>query len=125
MKHRTNESSELNGVQQHNGTFSLRWLQEKSNGARIKLTLSANLMAAIKANGNCQCSPLLGLDPFWMKAVTKTLFKDHHCWYLSHTPVLHPGPFMLAGKIVEAFSIRLEASGKGIFLAPSLNFQSS
>lgn len=79
MKHRTNESSELNGVQQHNGTFSPRWLQERSNGARIKVTLSANLVAAIKANGNCQCSPLLRLDPFWMKAVTKTL-QDHNCW---------------------------------------------
>lgn len=74
MKHRTNESSELNGVQQHNGTFPLRWLQEqpmKSNGARIKVTLSANLVAAIKANGNCQCSPLWDWTHFgwrqWLK----------------------------------------------------------
>lgn len=81
MEHRTNESSELNGVQQHSGTSLPRWLQEQptqSNGARIKVTLSANLVAAIKANGNCHCSPLLGLDPFWMKAVTKTP-KDDHC----------------------------------------------
>lgn len=79
---------------------------------------------AIKANGNCHCCPLLGLDPFWMKAVDKTL-KDDPCWCrcLSHTPVLHP--LVLARKIVEAFSTRLEVSGKGIFLAPFLNFQSS
>lgn len=129
MKHRTNESSELNcGV-----TAQRDFISQVASGTaneeqwgKNKSYFISKPRGAIEANGNCHCPPLLGLDPFWMKTVTKTP-KDDHCWCrcLSYTPVLHPGPFVFAGKIVEAFSIVLEASGKWIFLAPSLNFQSS
>lgn len=104
----------------------LRNSQRKSNGARIKVILPASLVAAIKANGNCQHSPLLAPDPFWVKAATNT-FTDHQCWCRDafHTPALYFEPFVCAGKIVAAFNIRPEAFGDGIFLAPSSNFLSS
>lgn len=100
--------------------------QRKSNGARIRVILSESLVAAIKAKRNCQHSPLLASDPFWVKAATNT-FKDGQCWCRDafHTAALHFESFVLPRKIVAAFRIRPEAFGDGIFLAPSSNFLSS
>lgn len=83
-------------------------------------------MAAIKANGTFQHSPLLAPEPFWVKAATNT-FTDDQCWSGNafHVSALHFEPFVLAGTIVAAFSTRPEAFGDGIFLAPSSNFLSS
>lgn len=120
MKHRTKEM----------GNFplpgSFRNSQPKSNGARIKVILSANLVAAIKANGKCQHSPLLAPDPFWVKAETNILRDDWHwCRDNFHVTALHFGHFVLAGEIVAVFSIRLKAFRGGIFQASPLNFPSS
>ena len=129
MIHRTMKVVNLTGCNLLKGLSlpgGFRNSQWKSNGARIKVILSANLVAAIKANGNCQRSPFLAPDPFWVKAATNT-FTDNQCWCRDafHTAALHFGPFVLAGKIVAAFSIGLKAFGDGTFMAPSLNFLSS
>lgn len=99
MKHRTNKM----------GNFplpgSFRNRQPKSNGARIKVILSADLLAAIKANGNCQLSPLLAPEPFWVKAETNTLTDDQHwCRGNFHVAALHFGYFVLARKTAAVFS---------------------
>lgn len=129
MKHRTKKVLNLTGCNCLMGLSlpgGFRNSQRKSNGARTKVILSTSLVAAIKANGTFQRSPLLAPEPFWVKAATNT-FTDDQCWCRNafHVAALHFEPFVLAGTIVAAFSIRPEAFGDGIFLVPSSNFLSS
>jgi len=128
MKHRTMKVVNLTGCNHLMGLslpgrFSNS--QRKSSGPRIKFFLSASLVAAIKANGNCQRSALLAPDPFWVKAATNTL-TDKQCWCRNafHMAALNSEPFVLDGKIVAAFSIGPKTFGDGIFLALSSNFLS-
>lgn len=129
VKHRTMEVVNFTGCNHLMGLpfpGSFRNSQQKSNGARIKVILSANLVAAIKANGNSQHSLILAPDPLYVKAVANTR-TDDQCWCRDafHMAALYFGPFALAGKTVAAFSIGLEPFGDGIFLGLSLNFLSS